>query len=172
MVHQGTLDAPACASGARRSDLDVYTDGRMFTLFVGDCLPVMESLDTASIDLIVTSPPYNLGKEYERRRLHLNEYLSWHRKVIDECCRVIKTNGSICWQVGNYVKKGEVWPLDILLHPMFKANGFRLRNRIVWHFRHGVHQTRRFSGRYEVVLWFTRSNSYVFDLDSVRVPQL
>jgi adenine-specific DNA-methyltransferase len=46
----------------------------------------------------------------------------------------------------------------------------KLRNRIVWHFGHGLHASKRFSGRYETILWFTKSNDYVFNLDPVRVP--
>jgi adenine-specific DNA-methyltransferase len=47
----------------------------------------------------------------------------------------------------------------------------RMRNRIIWHFEHGLHCTRRFSGRYETIVWFTKSDEYVFNLDAVRVPQ-
>ncbi len=83
--------------------------------------------------------------------------------------------GSICWQVGNHVAGSagaqEVYPLDVVLYPLFKQLGLKLRNRIVWHFEHGLHCTRRFSGRHETVLWFTRGDEYVFDLDPVRVPQ-
>ena len=46
-----------------------------------------------------------------------------------------------------------------------------MRNRIVWHFGHGLHASRRFSGRYEVIMWFTKSDDYTFNLDAVRVPQ-
>ena len=46
-----------------------------------------------------------------------------------------------------------------------------MRNRIIWHFEHGLHCTKRFSGRYETIVWFTKSEDYVFNLDPVRVPQ-
>jgi adenine-specific DNA-methyltransferase len=69
------------------------------------------------------------------------------------------------------VNNGEIIPLDILLYPIFESFGLHLRNRIVWHFGHGLHASKRFSGRYEVVLWFTRGNRYTFNLDAVRVPQ-
>ncbi|MDA7996254.1 MAG: site-specific DNA-methyltransferase, partial [Gammaproteobacteria bacterium] len=47
-----------------------------------------------------------------------------------------------------------------------------MRNRIVWHFEHGLHCSNRFSGRYETISWFTRkTKEYVFNLDPVRVPQ-
>src|SRR5262249_45380690 len=91
--------------------------------------------------------------------------------TIAACVRVLGDRGSICWQVGNHIAGGEVFPLDVLLYESFKRHGLRLRNRIVWHFEHGLHCSRRFSGRYETILWFTKSEDYVFDLDAVRVPQ-
>jgi adenine-specific DNA-methyltransferase len=111
-----------------------------------------------------------LGKEYEEK-VDLEHYLRAQEKVIEECVRVLKPEGSICWQVGNYVENGEIIPLDILLYPLFEKLGLHLRNRIVWHFGHGFHASNRFSGRYEVILWFTKTDNYVFNLDPVRVPQ-
>jgi len=122
------------------------------------------------VRLIVTSPPYNLGKSYENR-LDLNEYLDQQRRVIRECVRALESGGSICWQVGNYVDDGAIVPLDVVLYPIFVESGLRLRNRIVWHFEHGLHASKRFSGRYEVILWFTKGDTYTFNLDAVRVPQ-
>jgi len=139
-------------------------------LYQGDCLELLNKVPNGFAKLIVTSPPYNLGKEYETR-LHLEEYLSQQKKVIEECVRVLDDKGSICWQVGNYVNNGEIVPLDIVLFPIFASLGLHLRNRIVWEFGHGLHASKRFSGRYEVILWFTKSNKYTFNLDSIRVPQ-
>jgi len=122
------------------------------------------------MQLIVTSPPYNLGKEYERR-LQMRTYLAEQSEVIRECARALSTRGSICWQVGNYVDGGSIIPLDTVLYPIFEKLGLRMRNRIIWHFEHGLHCSRRLSGRYETVVWFTKSDSYVFNLDPIRVPQ-
>ncbi|MBC7265106.1 MAG: site-specific DNA-methyltransferase [Chloroflexi bacterium] len=139
-------------------------------LYQGDCLDLLPLVPDGLVKLVVTSPPYNLGKPYENR-LELDEYLGQQRKVIEECVRVLHDQGSICWQVGNYVDNSEIIPLDILLYPIFASLGLHLRNRIVWHFGHGLHASKRFSGRYEVILWFTKGNEYTFNLDAVRVPQ-
>jgi adenine-specific DNA-methyltransferase len=124
-------------------------------------------------DLVVTSPPYNIGKRYESR-LELNKYLVWQEGIIDEIVPRLKKGGSLCWQVGNYVNENEIFPLDIELAPIFKRHKLQLRNRIIWQFGHGLHTQRRFSGRYEVVLWYTKTDSenrsYTFNLDAVRVP--
>jgi len=139
-------------------------------LYNGNTLDLLRSIPDNSIKLIVTSPPYNIGKEYEQR-LHLNVYLEQQKEVITECHRILRNDGSICWQVGNFVDKGEIVPLDMVLFPIFQNLGMKLRNRIVWHFEHGLHCTNRFSGRYESIIWFTKGNDYYFDLDPVRVPQ-
>ena len=134
-----------------------------------DNLSYMRPLESESMQLIVTSPPYNIGKSYERRR-ELEEYVSQQSQVISECVRLLHPRGSLCWQVGNHVDDGEIFPLDILLYPVFKNHGLMLRNRIVWHFGHGLHCSKRFSGRHETILWFTKSDDYFFNLDPVRVP--
>lgn len=140
------------------------------TLYLGRCQDLMASMSDSSAQLVVTSPPYNIGKEYERRT-SLARYIEDQRAVITEAARVTAEGGSVCWQVGNHVDHGEVVPLDAVLYPIFKSLGLRLRNRIVWHFEHGLHATRRFSGRYETILWFTKGDPYYFDVDPVRVPQ-
>ncbi|MFQ6611164.1 MAG: DNA-methyltransferase [Fidelibacterota bacterium] len=136
----------------------------------GNCLDLLAQLPDNYFTLIVTSPPYNIGKEYEKR-VRLKTYLDFQKKVIEKSVRTLKQNGSICWQIGNYIENGEIKPLDILLYPIFSELGLKLRNRIVWHFGHGLHASKRFSGRYEVILWFTKSDNYTFNLDPVRVPQ-
>ncbi|MBE0540927.1 MAG: site-specific DNA-methyltransferase [Verrucomicrobia bacterium] len=139
-------------------------------IFPGDCREMLSQIPPETVQLVVTSPPYNLGKEYENK-LHLAEYTAQQRQVIRDCVRVLKPNGSICWQVGNYVEAGAIIPLDSLLYPVFAEFGLRMRNRIVWHFEHGLHCSRRLSGRYEVILWFTKGDDYVFNLDPIRIPQ-
>lgn len=147
------------------------THGRECEHVVEQCdnLTFMQRLADQSIDLIVTSPPYNIGKAYETRQA-LEDYVAAQERVIDECVRLLDPRGSICWQVGNHVHNGEVYPLDIVLYPAFKRRGLKLRNRIIWHFGHGLHCARRLSGRHETILWFTRGDDYVFDLDPIRVP--
>ena len=106
-----------------------------------------------------------------RKNLTFRSIIEQQEKVIKESIRITKDDGSICWQIGNYVENGSIIPLDILLYPIFDRFGLKLRNRIVWHFGHGLHAQKRFSGRYEVILWFTKSENYIFNLDAVRVPQ-
>jgi adenine-specific DNA-methyltransferase len=138
-------------------------------LFHGDVGELVASIPDGSVSLVITSPPYNLGKEYEDR-VSIERYLKAQAQVIGQLGRVLRQDGSLCWQVGNFVENGEVYPLDILYYPIFKELGMKLRNRIVWRFGHGLHASKRFSGRYETILWFTKSDDYIFNLDTVRVP--
>jgi adenine-specific DNA-methyltransferase len=134
-----------------------------------DNLSFMRPMKSGSVQLIVTSPPYNIGKSYEKRG-SLESYVNQQAQVISECVRLLSPHGSLCWQVGNHVQDGEIFPLDMVLYPVFRDHGLHLRNRIVWHFEHGLHCSNRLSGRYETVLWFTKGEDYVFNLDPIRVP--
>jgi adenine-specific DNA-methyltransferase len=149
---------------------DDYSDSSIAAIYHGDCMSLLRKIPDEVVQLVVTSPPYNLGKEYEKRSA-LDAYLNWQTEVIDECIRVLKPGGSICWQVGNYVNAGEIVPLDIALYPAFVKQGLKLRNRVVWHFEHGLHCANRLSGRHETILWFTKGDEYTFNLDPIRVPQ-
>jgi len=124
-------------------------------------------------DLVVTSPPYNIGKEYEKKT-ELEKYILWQESIIDQIIPRIKQGGSICWQVGNFVEDNQIYPLDIEFAPIFKKHKLHLRNRLIWRFGHGLHSQKRFSGRYEVVMWYTKTDSpkdaYIFNLDAVRIP--
>ena len=149
---------------------DRFKESDQAVLLHGDVLDSIKSLPAEAMSLIITSPPYNIGKIYEKR-VSLDEYLSWQHSVIKEFKRVLKDDGSVCWQVGNYVDDGEVFPLDVYFYRIFKEEGFHLRNRIIWQFGHGLHASKRFSGRYETILWFSKGDEYKFNLDNVRVPQ-
>ena len=138
-------------------------------LHCGDTLEFLKTIPDETAKLIITSPPYNLGKQYESKT-QIQSYLDFQDRVINQLVRVLKSDGSICWQVGNFVENSEVFPLDILYYNYFKKYGLKLRNRIIWRFNHGLHASKRFSGRYETILWFTKSDTYTFNLDSVRVP--
>ncbi len=135
----------------------------------GDCRDTLATLPRGLAKLIITSPPYNLGKAYEKATA-LEEYLQALDPIVAQLVKLLAKDGSLCWQVGNYVENSEVFPLDIFYYPFFKRYGLKLRNRIIWHFEHGLHASKRFSGRYEVLLWFTKGDKFTFNLDAVRVP--
>ena len=134
-------------------------------------MDLIRNMPDASVDLTVSSPPYCIGKSYEQTR-SIDDFIESQNTVLPEIIRVTRTGGSICWQVGYHIKNGSVYPLDyVVFSVMSQAKDIVLRNRIVWTYGHGVHSRTRFSGRHEMVLWFTKGPDYVFDLDAVREPQ-
>jgi len=148
---------------------DKFDPAATSVILAGDSAETLKTVPNGSVKLVITSPPYNIGKAYEEAA-HLEAYLENLTPIVDQLIRVLAEDGSLCWQVGNYVEESEIFPLDIFYYPYFKNRGLKLRNRIIWHFDHGLHCSKRFSGRYEVLLWFTKSDSYTYNLDSVRVP--
>lgn len=139
-------------------------------IHLGDCTDLLAQLPDSSVDLIVSSPPYNIGKSYESRQ-ELSDYVEVQAKVLADCARVLSDKGSIFWQVGSYSNKGTLIPLDVRFFPILEDLGLQPRNRIAWARTHGLHAKNKFSARYETILWFTKTDSYTFNLDSVRVPQ-
>ena len=152
-----------------RSPQERTKSDRQPVIACDDNLAFMKGIPDETMKLVVTSPPYNLGKDYEART-SLDTYLEAQERVIGECVRVLHPQGSLCWQVGNWVENGEIIPLDTMLYPLFRDRGLKLRNRVIWHFGHGLHCTKRLSGRYETINWWTKGDDYTWNLDSIRVP--
>jgi adenine-specific DNA-methyltransferase len=163
MLYRVSKNKPQ-STPTRNSTLSVRLELQDAFKFLGDLAP-------NSADLIVSSPPYCMGKEYDRS-LSIDDFFADHKRLAPLLVRALRSGGSLCWQVGHHVQNGVVVPLDALVYPILAAEkGLVLRNRIVWTFGHGVHASRRFSGRHETILWFTKGHDYHFDLDAVRVPQ-
>ena len=147
------------------------TDARA-TLFNGDCVELLKLVPDDGVSLTVSSPPYCMGKEYEPGN-KVEDFIAAHEKILPEIVRVTKPGGSICWQVGYHVRDNNVVPLDYIVFDILRKSckDIVLRNRVIWTFGHGQHGYNRFSGRHELVLWFTKGDTYAFDLNAVRVPQ-
>jgi len=147
-----------------------YSSGKDILLINNDIEDVIGNIPKNTINLIISSPPYNIGKPYEKKK-KFNEYLEWNKCIINKLIECLSDKGSLCWEIGNYVKDGEVFPLDYYFYEIFKEFNLKLRNRIIWNYGHGYHASRKFSGRYEILLWFTKTDDYIFNLDNVREPQ-
>ncbi len=144
-----------------------------------DCCDLIESIETESVSLIITSPPYCMQKAYEDLDADLETFENANKKILKRCIRILKKGGSLCWQVGYHVKNSIVVPLDIIIYNIVNklnetlppGEKLLLRNRIIWTFGHGLHSENRFSGRHETILRFTKGLNNTFNLDCVRVPQ-
>lgn len=146
-------------------------NGDADVIFNGDALELAKSLPSRSVDLVLSSPPYCMGKSYERTS-SVEDFVRGHKELLPELVRITKKGGSICWQVGYHSDGHRIVPLDFLVHQILsEIGGLLLRNRVIWTFAHGLHAKKRFSGRHEVVLWYTKGAADHFDLDAVRIPQ-
>lgn len=145
--------------------------GATARLWKYDACEFLRELPKESVDLVITSPPYFMGKEYDRST-SVEDFVREHKRIFPAVAKSLKPGGSVCWQIGNHVSAGRLIPLDALIYLVSREiPELVLRNRIVWTFGHGVHCSKRFSGRHETILWFTKGDEYQFDLDAVRVPQ-
>lgn len=138
-----------------------------------DCVEGMKKIEDNSVDLVVTSPPYNIKKKYKSYKddLSLHEYLNFLKEVLCECSRILKTKGNIMINVANYIdKEGNAIPISYFIFNMLEELGLKFRQEIVWYFQGGLSATKKLSARYENILWLYKDD-YVFNLDSVRVKE-
>ena len=140
-------------------------------ILVGDCLDRLAEIETGSVALVLTSPPYNIGKPYEQV-LPLRAYLEWCRRWLAEIRRVLDPTGAAWINLG-FVEvegHGKAVPLAYLLWPFLDLY---LVQEVVWRYENGVACTRRLSPRNEKLLWLVRDpRSYWFDLDAIRDPDI
>ncbi|MBN2286580.1 MAG: site-specific DNA-methyltransferase [Tissierellales bacterium] len=148
-----------------------YFESEKFLLYNMDCIDGMKYLPNEFIDLTITSPPYNIGKEYERI-LPLDEYLDWSEEWITEVYRLTNEFGSFWLNLG-YIEiknKAKAIPLPYLL---WDRVPFYLIQEIVWHYGAGVAGRKFYSPRNEKFLWYVKNSStYTFNLDDVRDPNV
>lgn len=136
-------------------------------LYCGDALEFMEKIDIPMIDLTVTSPPYNIGKEYEKT-LPLGQYVDWCKNWISEIYRLTKNQGAFWLNVGylEVPKKCKAVPITYLL---WDKTQFYLIQEVVWNYGAGVAGRNFFSPRNEKLLWYVKDKeNYIFNLDDVR----
>lgn len=140
-------------------------------LYNGDCVTLMERLPGNTIDLTVTSPPYNIGKEYENT-MPLNEYLIWCEHWINQIHRICSLDGSFWLNLGyqSVSGKAKAIPIPYLL---WDRVPFFMIQEIVWHYSAGVAGRKFFSPRNEKFIWYVKNaKTYTFNLDDVRDPNV
>lgn len=147
-----------------------------FDLILWDSLKEIKKIKSNSVDLIVTSPPYFMGKDYDTS-IKIEDFIEIHEKLFKDIFRVLKNWWSLCWQVWFHTKNDFLIPLDYLVYDIINRtinktwDNLILRNRIIWTFWHWFHCSKKLSGRYETILWYTKWKDYHFDLDAIRIPQ-
>lgn len=148
-----------------------------YEVFFGDCRQILKNIPDASVNVVITSPPYNIGKPYGKYKdkITLDMWTDLIKEVTKEVFRILKPNGSFFLNLSPvpYGPNKEILPLPFIGYQIFKDNGFYLRNMITWTFNNMQNCTNRLSGRYENILWGVKDiTNYVFNLDEIRIPYI
>lgn len=143
----------------------------------GDCRELIKEIPTNSVRMVVTSPPYNIGKPYGKYKdkVTLDEWKNLINEVTYEVHRILTDDGSFFLNLSPIPigTTKEILPLPFIGYEIMKNNNFYLRNLITWHFNGMQNCTNRLSGRYENILWGVKDlKNYVFNLDDVRIPYI
>ncbi|MHB1422421.1 MAG: DNA-methyltransferase [Gemmataceae bacterium] len=148
-----------------------FCAGEGYAIYCADCLAALRKLPDELCSLTVTSPPYNIGKEYEEP-LSLEEYLKWSEQWMQEVYRVTRSDGAFWLNVG-YIEipgRAKALPLPYLL---WDKSPFYLIQEVVWNYGAGVASRKSLSPRNEKLLWYVKSPSnYTFNLDAIRDPEV
>lgn len=140
-------------------------------IYKRDCIEAMKEIPDGVIDTTITSPPYNIGKEYEELN-HLDDYLKWCETWIKQIHRITKSNGTFWLNIGylEVENKGLAVPIPYLL---WDRTPFYFIQEVVWNYAAGVACKKRFSPRNEKLLWYVKDpQDYTFNLDDVRDPDV
>jgi adenine-specific DNA-methyltransferase len=144
-----------------------------FILYCGNCCELLSRLESSkfSVDLTITSPPYNIGKEYEIP-LSVDEYTALSSRWMNQIFKLTKSNGAFWLNVG-YLEikdKGLCVPIPYLI---WDKSPFYLLQEIVWKYGAGVTAKRRLSPRNEKWLFYVKDQmNYTFNLDDIRDPNV
>ena len=148
-----------------------YHQNKDVLIYNGDSVQLMSKLSSEIIDLTVTSPPYNIGKEYETV-MSVEDYVAWSEKWISEVYDITKLKGAMVLNVGylEYPNKGKAVPIPYLI---WDKTDFYLIQEIVWNYGAGVSCKKKLSPRNEKLLWYVKdSGDYTFNLDPIRDPDV
>jgi site-specific DNA-methyltransferase (adenine-specific) len=154
----------------------------VFNLLEGDVVEKLKELPDKKFDCIVTSPPYNIGKDYGKKvddKKPMDKYLDWLLEVFQECKRVLKDEGSLFINIG--YSNVEPWiSMDVAQK---LRNDFTLQNNITWvknisiddisygHFK-PINSHRFLNVTNETILHFTKKGDIKLERLAIGVPYM
>ena len=143
-----------------------YRDDRT-VIFNTNSLELQKELNFKFINSTITSPPYNIGKEYENN-LDVNDYIQWISEYLNSIYKLTVDNGNLMFNVG-YLEVPNIAkaiPIPYLIHDKLP---FYLNQEIIWNYGAGVSCKKYLSPRNEKLLWCVKdSKKYTFNLDFIR----
>lgn len=187
---RGRIYQLALATGTRKNEARILerTESRkrrqleflksvMDSTLKSDVLDFIEGLPDDSVDLYVTSPPYNVGKRYgdgpAADSMRFTYFHGWLMQIISEIGRTLKPGGVVCLNVGKTVDwQDHMLPMDIMLFENLRTAGLTFQDRVIWTSTHGLTPKRRLAGRHETMLVFSKGDLAVFNATPARTPQL
>lgn len=185
---RGKIYAAACRLGARKTEERIRQRARdrrqiqaeflaevMGTTATMDVLAFLEGVPTGSVDLMLTSPPYNLGKQYggtDIDTMHFSRFHGWLLMCLSEMSRALKPGGTLVLNLGQTVDWTDgLYPMDVMLFEDLRRMGLVYQSRVILPFGHGLTPKRRLSERYEVALVLSKGPQQVFNANAGRTPQ-
>ncbi len=145
--------------------LDPYWTGERCTLYQGDCLKILRNLPDASVDLIATDPPFNIGHEYDEYEdwKTTEEYLQWTRQWLAESVRMLRPKGSIWVAIGSRYQAEMKYLMD--------RAGLHWRDTVIWHYGFGPNQESKLTPSWVAMHYATKNpKNWTWNPDEIRVP--
>lgn len=131
---------------------------------LGDCIEGMKGLSAGAFNLIIADPPYNLDKDFGpwKETEQRSGWKEWMREWLSEALRVLSDRGNI-FVYG--IHHHQCW-----VQCMMYELGFDYRRQIIWHYENGYagYGERSLSACYESLLWFSKTNDYIYH--TIREP--
>jgi DNA modification methylase len=160
----------------RRARQLEFLAATMGTTTTADVLDFLDGLPDDSVQLVLTSPPYNLGKRYgdgpSADTMRAVYYHGWLMQVISEAARILREGGVLALQVGQTRDHdNRLMPLDVLLFEDTRRAGLTFQSRVVWTTPHGLTPRTRLAERYETLLVCSKGPAPTFNPTAARLPQ-
>ena len=132
-----------------------------------DCKTFIQKLldEGIKFDLILTDPPYNIGKDFgnDSDKKPLNEYLAETKDILTKCKELLSDQGSLIW----FCTHRYVGHLQTMMYDL----GYQYRRMLIWYYLNGMSRQRRTPvTEYEPVLWFSKTDDFVYNADDMRIP--
>jgi site-specific DNA-methyltransferase (adenine-specific) len=134
-------------------------------IYLGDCIKVMKSFSSNTIDMVFADPPFNIGLKYDNYKDNKSyeEYYQWSNNWISETYRILKPTGSI------YIAIGDEFASEINI--ILKRTGYNFRNWIIWYYTFGQSQRKKFNRAHTHIFYFTKDKeNFFFNPEEIRIP--
>ncbi len=155
------------------SSLEAHTPPKTtLRLYQGDCVKELKKLPDASVDLIVTSPPYADQRKNTYGGIHADKYVAWFLPIAKELMRVLKPTGSFVLNIKERVVDGERHTYVMELIIAMRQQGWLYTEEYIWHKKNSYpgKWPNRFRDAWERCIHFTLQKKFHMYQDEVRVP--